>query len=560
MSIVLRINKGSALTYDEMDKNQSQFYYSSSLNGTNELRLHLSGSAGLGAGFNTRYDSIFLPVNDTSNQTTVSAAGNNTQIQFNNNNAFGADSVFVFNSDSNFQGIGTADPQARLHIKGDATIGARVRLEGSPNATDDTISHKSSIDFYDASELISFIGRVADSPDRKDLDITNRAIYSNDRDSYGKIFVNINGPNTGLNDRNNIGTFSFNNNIKSFGVGTDEPTRNISVVGTQGIGLSSTGNTSLASYIAPIPLDLYDETDALNRKRLVPTDSEFAGLLLSSPNTGDGGNVVIAINTDNNEKEGFNVIKSKSGQYTANNTSVLLSAKVDGTVGINTNFATDVGLTVAGVVSGSGDANFGGNLTAGGTATIKTVANDGSSYTDISAVGVTSAGLVKKIDAIAAPIPVGGIIIWSGASNAVPTGWALCDGSTANGQVTPNLVNRFVVGATDSYSVGDAAGNNSVTLAANNIPELTTTSTSKVLTGTVTRVSETFNDGGTVTGIFTKDQGFPEGNSPSKTDSSSTGKLSIDATHTHTVGVSSPDAVNILPPYYALCYIMYVGG
>jgi microcystin-dependent protein len=40
-------------------------------------------------------------------------------------------------------------------------------------------------------------------------------------------------------------------------------------------------------------------------------------------------------------------------------------------------------------------------------------------------------------------IPVGGIIMWSGLLAAIPTGWALCDGS--NG--TPDLRNRFVVGA-----------------------------------------------------------------------------------------------------------------
>ena len=560
MSIVLRINKGSALTYDEMDKNQSQFYYSSSLNGTNELRLHLSGSAGLGAGFNTRYDSIFLPVNTETTTTTTTAAGDSTQIQFNDNDAFAADSVFVFKSGSNFQGIGTGDPQARLHIKGDSTIGARIRLEGVPaTGNDRTTSHQSTVDFYNASELLGYVGRINTDDSIKNLDITNRSVYNLSEKSYGKININVNGPNSGLDDINNIGTFSFDNDIKSFGIGTDSPDRNISVVGNEGIGISSTGNTSLASYISPIPNSLYSETDGSNRKRLVPDNSAVEGLLISSPNAADGGNVVIAINTDNSAKEGFNVIKSKTGQYTEANTSVLLSAKVDGTVGINTNFATDVGLTVAGVISGSGNADFGGNLTAEGTATIGSVADDGTSYTDISSVGVTSTGLVKKLDAIAAPIPVGGIIIWSGAANAIPTGWALCDGSTVSGSLTPNLVNRFVVGATDTYSVGASGGNSSVTLTSGSIPEMTTTSTSKTLTGSVTRVSETFNDGGTVTGIFSKTTGFSEGNSPDNVDPSNTGKLEIDATHTHTVGESSPSAVDIRPPYYALCYIMYVG-
>ena len=37
--------------------------------------------------------------------------------------------------------------------------------------------------------------------------------------------------------------------------------------------------------------------------------------------------------------------------------------------------------------------------------------------------------------------PLGGIIMWSGAISAIPTGWSLCDGS--NG--TPDLRNRFVL-------------------------------------------------------------------------------------------------------------------
>ena len=43
-------------------------------------------------------------------------------------------------------------------------------------------------------------------------------------------------------------------------------------------------------------------------------------------------------------------------------------------------------------------------------------------------------------------IPSGGIIMWSGATNAIPSGYVLCDGQNS----TPDLRNRFVVGASDS--------------------------------------------------------------------------------------------------------------
>ena len=46
--------------------------------------------------------------------------------------------------------------------------------------------------------------------------------------------------------------------------------------------------------------------------------------------------------------------------------------------------------------------------------------------------------------------PLGGIIMWSGAISAIPTGWSLCNGS--NG--TPDLRNKFVLGAwSDGASV-----------------------------------------------------------------------------------------------------------
>ncbi|MFA5859814.1 MAG: right-handed parallel beta-helix repeat-containing protein [Elusimicrobiota bacterium] len=51
-------------------------------------------------------------------------------------------------------------------------------------------------------------------------------------------------------------------------------------------------------------------------------------------------------------------------------------------------------------------------------------------------------------------VPQGAIIMWSGAINSIPTGWALCNGS--NG--TPDLRDKFIVGAGNSYNVADTGG------------------------------------------------------------------------------------------------------
>jgi len=65
-----------------------------------------------------------------------------------------------------------------------------------------------------------------------------------------------------------------------------------------------------------------------------------------------------------------------------------------------------------------------------------------------------------------ATVPSGGIIMWSGLISAIPTGWALCDGTNT----TPDLRDRFIVGAGSTYSRNDTGGANSVTLTENQIP------------------------------------------------------------------------------------------
>lgn len=65
--------------------------------------------------------------------------------------------------------------------------------------------------------------------------------------------------------------------------------------------------------------------------------------------------------------------------------------------------------------------------------------------------------------ALAEVISTGIITMWSGAVNAIPAGWALCNGE--NG--TPDLRGRFVVGAGNSdYAVGATGGTATETLTA----------------------------------------------------------------------------------------------
>lgn len=61
-------------------------------------------------------------------------------------------------------------------------------------------------------------------------------------------------------------------------------------------------------------------------------------------------------------------------------------------------------------------------------------------------------------DLLAAVMPLGAIMIWSGTDGTVPTGWHICDGGTYGGLVSPDLRDRFVIGAGGDYAVGATGG------------------------------------------------------------------------------------------------------
>ena len=62
--------------------------------------------------------------------------------------------------------------------------------------------------------------------------------------------------------------------------------------------------------------------------------------------------------------------------------------------------------------------------------------------------------LSKLIPFVQREIPRGTIMWWNGSIASIPTTWRLCDGT----RLTPDLRNMFIVGAGDTYSVGDTGG------------------------------------------------------------------------------------------------------
>ena len=138
-------------------------------------------------------------------------------------------------------------------------------------------------------------------------------------------------------------------------------------------------------------------------------------------------------------------------------------------------------------------------------------------------------------------VPTGAIILWSGSLGSIPTGFVICDGTNS----TPDLRDRFIVGAGSTYSVAATGGSTDAIVVTHNH-----TATSVVTDPTHQHTTLTAGTLGTPI------QGFAMGtghNTPDfNTQSASTG-ITVATTNT-SAGTSGTNAN--LPPYYALAYIM----
>jgi len=70
------------------------------------------------------------------------------------------------------------------------------------------------------------------------------------------------------------------------------------------------------------------------------------------------------------------------------------------------------------------------------------------------AIFVTISFLLLAPPATARDLPGGVIVMWSGALDKIPAGWALCDGNND----TPDLSNRFVMGVGAKEYMGSTGG------------------------------------------------------------------------------------------------------
>jgi len=235
---------------------------------------------------------------------------------------------------------------------------------------------------------------------------------------------------------------------------------------------------------------------------------------------------------------------------------------------------------VRGKVTGDVTGNVTGNLTgnSSGTHTGAVDARGKTLLVDDDSIHLASLNEDVGEFILARGVPYGGIIMWSGAANKIPQYWYLCDGQNS----TPDLRGRFIIGAGGDYAVNATGGAASrdvqvaikqggahthtgevdphaLTLEqmpphhhGNGLADDNKESGNRYPYGVVNipggggePLQDAKSGQGTIQGL-TEDVGGGEAHSHGL-------QLEQGGAHTHE---SDAVAVDLRPPYYALCYIM----
>jgi microcystin-dependent protein len=295
--------------------------------------------------------------------------------------------------------------------------------------------------------------------------------------------------------------------------------------GTWGETTNSNLGTILETAITGVqPITFADANYTLTALNGLPDEARNAVLVLGGSNSTQRNLIAPAV-------EKTYVVKNETGanvSITTNGAGANVVVQNGETKQV---FCDGTNFYLSSVGTGTGSAVFSNSPTFTGTPLAPTA----NVTTDSTQIATTA--FVRDI------IPAGLISLWSGSTASIPSGWLLCDGS--NG--TPDLRNRFVVGAGSTYAVGATGGSADAIVVSH-----THTATSTVTDpGHLHTANIYFQDSITPTDKFRASHA----SSGRGTDSTNTATTGITvATSVASAGSSGTNAN--LPPYYALAYIM----
>ena len=146
-------------------------------------------------------------------------------------------------------------------------------------------------------------------------------------------------------------------------------------------------------------------------------------------------------------------------------------------------------------------------------------------------------GILGTIPAVASVLPTGMILLWSGSIGSIPAGFLLCDGTNS----TPDLRDRFVVGAGSSYSVNQTGGSaDAIVVSHTHTATVTDPGHSHVYASSIVQLK-----------LDTQATQLQNNNSGGISTATAVTGITVANSTTGTSGTGQN-----LPPYFALCYIM----
>ncbi len=545
----------------------------------------------------------------------------------------------IFNSNvlltSGNIGIGTTNPQDRIHIYGSNSM---LRLQ---DITSNNIA--TAVEFYNLSNLSGFLGYS----NSQDLLLNNSAsngslrIYTS---NIERLTINSNG-NIGVSNINPEYTFDINGNLKSKQIISNNIT---------GSNLSNSNEIPLTSIIqstgyissASSTLSTYPTTAAFNKTIGTIFDTWLClnGRYTSGtglPTASAVSTVIQNVGTITGEWLQLELPSAKyiSSYKYAPQSSLQVRAAVNHILAGSSNNSTWLSVNSESNISWPDSSSktftcknpnsykyyrlIAQTINTGDYFSVAELAFFGRDINTSGSLTITNGDLIVNgtikcdnfhVNTLTNPnipygvtnsyIPFGGIIMWNGNTNSVPMGWLLCNGQEvpySNPSIfTPNLQDRFIIGAGSTYTTGSSAGSTTITVA--NLPAHSHTGTVNssgshahtMTTGTAsanhrhntfadasssdttvrnfaTRVGNagadskyaiTYTDGVDANTALTSDGGANHTHSGTTDGVDNTNPTTAAATggnHTHTFTTNNTGSGSAyLQPYYALAYIMKI--